>query len=76
MDIMSNFYQTFWADDAYQIYGAKHREKQYPLKPEDEAKWWSVCEREDFEAFGRPLLGEIPKDDIEKGFWGEKKGKM
>jgi hypothetical protein len=45
------------------------REKDPPLTPEDEAKWWGVCERDDFEAFGRSLVGEIPKNDIKKGLW-------
>jgi hypothetical protein len=86
MDIMSTFYQTFWADDVddssyqrifdgvtentvYKKQKPARREKDLPLRPEDEAKWWGVCERDDFETFGRPLVGEIPKDDIKKGLW-------
>jgi hypothetical protein len=64
MDIMSTFYEAFKADDVdYKVHSKNL------LKPEDEAKWWGVCERDDFQAFGRPLVGEIPKDDIAKGLW-------
>jgi len=85
MDIMSTFYQTFWADDVddsscqsifdgvtenivYTEQQPARREKDLPLKPEDEAKWWGVCES-DFEAFGRSLVGEILKDDFMRGLW-------
>jgi hypothetical protein len=58
MDIMSTFYQTFWADDVddssyrrifdgvtentvYTKQQPARREKDFPLKQEDEAKRWA-----------------------------------